>query len=162
PSALEDERLVGAGQGAEPQVHQHDHAERAESTGLQLGEVVPGDVLHDPPAALYEAAVAGDEGDAQDVVTHCAEALAQRPRGRHPAWRAVPSSSATASGEGGATRGTASGPPAISTASSPSNARTLSRRLMPGRPPMSPGAPPRGQPPRACPARLTPGRWPGV
>src|SRR2546425_6740482 len=36
----------------------------------------------DPPAALYQAAVTGDERDAEDVVAHRAEALAQRPRGR--------------------------------------------------------------------------------
>src|SRR5438132_406465 len=51
-------------------------------------------------------------------------------RTRHPSSRAVPSSSPTASGDPGATRGTPSGVAATSTASSPSSARTRSTRLM--------------------------------
>src|SRR2546422_3379939 len=33
-------------QGAEPQVHQHDHAERPEPARGEPGEIVPRDVLH--------------------------------------------------------------------------------------------------------------------
>src|SRR2546422_4217472 len=36
PRPLEHERLVGAGQGAEPQVDEHDHAERTEAARLEL------------------------------------------------------------------------------------------------------------------------------
>src|SRR6266702_2915050 len=42
---LEHERLVGPWQGAEPQVHQHDHAERPEPARGEPGEIVPRDHL---------------------------------------------------------------------------------------------------------------------
>ena len=63
-------------------MHEHDHAERAEAAGLQSGEVVPGDVLHDAPTALDHAAVTGYERDAEQMVLDRSEAVSQRPRGR--------------------------------------------------------------------------------
>src|SRR5205814_1893990 len=84
--------LVGARQGAEPQVRQHDHTERPEPAGGELREVVARDVLHYAPAAVYQAAVAGDEGDAEQVVAHRAEPLpqwARRRRRDHRAERAA-------------------------------------------------------------------------
>ena len=62
-------------------MHQHDHAERAEPARLELRQIVARDVFHHPPAALDDAAVAGDECDAQDMVAHGPEPLSQRPRG---------------------------------------------------------------------------------
>src|SRR5207245_4667816 len=70
---------------ANPQGHQKQAAAGAEPARFELGEVVAGDVLHPAPATVDQAAVAGDERDAEDVVAHRAESLAQRSgrRGRY-------------------------------------------------------------------------------
>src|SRR5258705_4580643 len=63
-------------------MHEHDHAEGAEPARLQPGEVITGDVLHDAPAALHHAAVAGYERDAEQVILDRSEAVPQRARRR--------------------------------------------------------------------------------
>ena len=79
--AAGEQRDIGPGQRSEPQVHLGDDPEAAEAADLELGEVVPGDVLHHPPAGLHQSAVAGGDGAAEDVVAHRSEAVAQRARG---------------------------------------------------------------------------------
>ena len=78
--AAGDEGDVGAGQGPEPEMGLRDDAEPAEPADLQLGEVVPGDVLDDSAAGLDQPAVAGGDGAAEHVVAHRAEPVAERDR----------------------------------------------------------------------------------
>src|SRR6266545_7042597 len=63
-------------------MHEHDHAEGAEAARLQPGEIIAGDVLHDAPAALHHATVAGYERDAEQVILDRSEAVPQRARRR--------------------------------------------------------------------------------
>ena len=57
-----------------------DDPERAVRSGEQLHQIVAGDVLHDPPAALHQRAVGEHHGDADEQVAHLALRQAQRPR----------------------------------------------------------------------------------
>jgi len=81
PRSLEHVRYVGAREGPQAQMHQHDHPECAEPAGLQPREIVSGDVLHDSAAALHHAAVARHKRDAEEMILHGPESLAQRPGG---------------------------------------------------------------------------------
>ncbi len=74
-------------QGMQPQRHLGDHPQRAQRADQQLADVVAGDVLHHPAAAVPDGAVGEDEAHADGQVARGAEAGAQRSPGaaRHDA-----------------------------------------------------------------------------
>src|SRR5258705_9724390 len=63
-------------------MYEHDHAEGAEAARLQPGGVTAGEFLHDAPAALHHAAVAGYERDAEQMILDRSETVPQRARRR--------------------------------------------------------------------------------
>src|SRR5690606_2368182 len=70
---------VFGGQGVEPEDRFGDDAEGAEGSGVDLAEVVSGDVLDDLSAGFGDGAVGAHHGDADEQVADAAEEVALRP-----------------------------------------------------------------------------------
>ena len=85
---LEAQRGFGGGARQHLQAHLDDQAQRAERAGHQPRHVVAGHVLHHLAAEREQLAAAVDQGQAEHVVAHRADAGARRPRqagGHHAA-----------------------------------------------------------------------------